>query len=153
MTSAMTVHSHADSPSVVRHWLDKARRSIGLGSSHITHVAHHGLHSIQQYGEAGIVGALLGAANAELASGLDIQGKYPLDLSVAAAGLVLPLLPVDMLKGVAADARNAGSTAFGIYLFRQVDKLMRAKRAGVHGSFAGESSGDAVVDAARSVFR
>lgn len=148
MSNAMTVHSHADSPSVVRHWLDKARRSIGLGSSHMTHVAHHGLHSVQQYGEAGMVGALLGFASAELATGLDIKGKYPLDLGIAAAGLILPLTPVDSLKALSADARNAGSTAFGIYIYRQVDKLMRAKRAGVHGDFAGESS-DPILAAAR----
>lgn len=137
MTSAMTVHSHADSPSVVRHWLDKARRSIGLGSGHMTHVAHHGLHSVQQYGEAGIVGALLGFAQASMGS-LDLKGKYPLDLGIAAAGLVLPLTPVDSLKALSADARNAGSSAFAIYMFRQVDKLVRAKRGGVHGDFAGE---------------
>ena len=64
MTTSLAVHSHADSPSVVRHWLDKARRGLGLGSTHMTHVAHHGLHSLQQYGEAGIVGAALWAADA-----------------------------------------------------------------------------------------
>jgi hypothetical protein len=150
MTTSLAVHSHADSPSVVRHWLDKARRSIGLGGGHMTHVAHHGLHSIQQYGEAGIVGGVLGFLSAELATGLDFNGKYPIDLGVAAAGLVLPVLPVDMLKGVATDARNAGSNAFAIYVFRQVDKLMRAKRAGVHGDFAGEAL-DPIEAAARKL--
>ncbi len=147
MTTSLAVHSHADSPSVVRHWLDKARRGLGLGSSHISHVAHHGLHSLQQYGEAGIVGAALGFANAEFASGLDVQGKYPLDLGLAALGLALPLLPVDSLKGLAADARNAGSSAFAIYIFRQTDKLLKAKRAGIHGNFGYEV--DPVIRAGR----
>jgi len=132
----MTVHSHADSPSVVRHWLDKARRSIGLGTGHMTHVAHHGLHSVQQYGEAGIVGALLGYVQAKRGS-LDYQGKYPIDLSIAAAGLLLPLAPSDSLKALSADARNVGSVAFGIYMFRMGERFGRAK-GGVHGSFAGE---------------
>ncbi len=141
MTSAMTVHSHADSPSVVRHWLDKARRSIGLGGSHMTHVAHHSLHAVQQYGEAAVVGAICGYARA---NGL-LQGKYPLELGLAAAGLVLPLLPVDSLKGVSADARNVGAAGAALYARDQAEAFFRAKKAGVHGDFGGE---DPVLDAA-----
>jgi len=135
-----------DQPSIVRHWLDKARRAVG-GSSHLTHTAKHVVQTGQAYGEGVATGAVLGALNAELATGLDVQGKYPIDGAVALAGAVLPLLP--MFHDVAADARNIGASAATIYAFRKTDKLLRAKRAGMAGDFGAESTGDPILDAAR----
>ena len=126
-----------DQPSVVRHWLDKARRAVG-GSTHLTHAAKHTVQVAASYGEAVITGGVLGALNAELATGLDVQGKYPIDAAVAAAGAVLPILP--MFHDVAADCRNVGSNAAAIFTFRKTDKLLRAKRAGVAGDFGAEVS-------------
>jgi len=143
MSTAMTVGATDTSPSVVRHWLDKARRSIGLGSGQLSHGVKHGVTSVQKYGEGALVGGLLGFLNAELATGLDFQGKYPIDLGIAAAALVLPVLPLGVGHAIreselTADMQNIGAAAMAIATYRYVDRLMRAKRADVHGDFAGE---------------
>ncbi len=137
-----------DQPSIVRHWLDKARRAVG-GSNHLTHAAKHAVQTVQAYGEGMATGAVLGALNAELATGLDLQGKYPLDAAVAAAGVALPLLP--MFHDVAADVRNIGASAAAVYTFRKTDKLLRAKRAGVAGDFGHEGAEDPILRAARKL--
>lgn len=142
MSSAMTVGATDTQPSVVRHWLEKARRSIGIGDGSLTHGVKHGVTSVQKYGEGALVGALLGFLNAELATGLDFQGKYPIDLGIAAAGLLLPVLPVvgSHIRGaeLTGDVQNMGAAATAIYAYRQVDRLMRAKRASIAGDFAGD---------------
>ncbi len=137
-----------DQPSIVRHWLDKARRAVG-GSNHLTHAAKHAVQTVQSYGEGAATGAILGALNAELATGLDVQGKYPIDGALAVAGIALPLLP--MFHDVGADVRNIGASAAAIYAFRKTDKLLRAKRAGVAGDFGaeGQHSNDPIINAGR----
>lgn len=143
MSTAMTVGATDTQPSVVRHWLEKARRSVGLGGGQLSHGVKHGVTSVQKYGEGALIGALLGFLNAELATGLDFQGKYPIDLAIAAAGLVLPVLPLGVGHAIreselTGDVQNMGAAATAIYTYRQVDRLMRAKRAGVHGDIAGD---------------
>lgn len=142
MSSAMTVGATDTQPSVVRHWLDKARRSVGLGGQ-LSHGVKHGVTSVQKYGEGALVGALLGFLNAELATGLDFQGKYPIDLAVAAAGLLLPVLPLGVGHAIreaelTGDVQNMGAAAAAVFTFRASDRFWRAKRAGVHGDFAGD---------------
>jgi len=147
MSTAMTVGATDAQPSVVRHWLEKARRSVGLGGSTISHGVKHAVTATQKYGEGAAVGALLGFLNAELANGLDIhvQGRaIPLDLSIAAAGLVLPVLPFGIGHTIRSheltgDVQNIGAAAITIATYRYVDKLMRAKRGSVAGEFAGEA--------------
>lgn len=146
MSTAMTVGATDAQPSVVRHWLEKARRSIGLGSGQLSHGVKHGVTSFQKYGEGGLVGALLGFLNAELAGGLDVpvMGKtLPLDLTIAAAGLVLPVLPLGVGHAIreaelTGDMQNIGAAAFTIATFRASDRFWRAKRAAVHGDFSGD---------------
>ena len=143
MSHAMTVGATDAQPSVVRHWLEKARRSVGLGGHTLSHGIKHGVTSVQKYGEGAAVGALLGFLNAELATGLDFQGKYPIDLAIAAAALVLPVLPLGVghtirTHELTGDVQNIGAAAMSIATFRYVDKLMRAKRGSVAGEFAGE---------------
>ena len=153
MSTAMTVGATDAQPSVVRHWLEKARRSVGLGGGQLSHGVKHAVTTTQKYGEGALVGALLGFLNAELANGLDFQVQghaVPIDLAVAAAGIVLPVLPFGvghMIRSheLTGDVQNIGASAMTIATFRYVDKLMRAKR----GTVAGEFAGDPIVAAGR----
>lgn len=134
-----------DQPSVVRHWLDKARRAVG-GSTHLTQTAKHTVQTVAAVGTGVITGGVLGALHAELATGLDVQGKYPIDGAVAAGGALMSVLP--MFHDVASDCRNVSGQAAAILTFRKTDKLLRAKRAGMAGDFGAEGS-DPILDAAR----
>src|SRR5260221_5894039 len=72
------------------------RKMFGMiGQDHMPHrtrseaLAHHGAHVIRQGGESMLTGLALGAIHAK--KGLDYQGKYPLDLGLAAAGYLAAL--------------------------------------------------------------
>lgn len=136
-----------DQPSIVRGWLDKARRAVG-GNAHLTQSAKNAVQTVQAYGEGAATGAVLGALDAELATGLDVQGKYPIDGAVAVAGAVLPMLPA--FHDVGADLRNIGASAAAVYAFRKTGKFLKAKRAQMHGDFGAESD-DPVVNAGRNL--
>jgi len=73
------------------------------------------------------------------------MGSYnvPIDVSIAAAALVLPLIPFGVGHAIrdaelTGDVQNIGAAATAVASFRAVDRLMRAKRAGVHGDFSGD---------------
>ena len=69
---------------------------------------------------SGVVGGTLGLADAELKDGLDYNKKYPLDLILfgfsAATGLIF--------KSVV--SLKVADTAFGVYSFRTVNRLMKS---------------------------
>jgi hypothetical protein len=125
---------------------------------------------VRKGAEAAVTGALLGAANAELKNGLDVQGKYPIDGIVG----VLGLLVEGYTRGpYAKTAGNAGAAALSIFAFRKGQQLWAEKKkqmgggkTKVHGllnvngdlddaaditTLSGESDEDPIIAAARAL--
>lgn len=140
--------------SVVRRMMDSI---VGGGTKHAA-MASHGVHAVRQYGESVLVGAALGAINAEFAEGLDPHG-VPIDLCVAGLGAVGSLALASghvspSGEELAADARNMGAAGATIYAFRKVDRLLRTKRGAISGEFSGEYNDgeeDPIITAARNL--
>ena len=153
--------------SAIRRFLDKNMRSVGIGSvrGHATHTGH----ALRAAGETAIVAGLAGLAHASLKHGLDAdaKGEIPMD---GIGGLLL-LAGAGVAGGYtdfAHDIRNAGTTLFGISVFRKSNEWVAAKRRAkglpVGGKMAGEidegvyESGmgneeDEIVSAARRLSR
>lgn len=81
--------------------------------------------ALAQVGESIVVGALLGAADVELAQGLDFH-KVPLDLAVGVAGIAGGFAMAG--EPVARDLRNSGCIGIGIYTFRKTRSLLEMKK-------------------------
>lgn len=92
---------------------------------HITAAAE----GVRQTGEAGIFGAILGAAHAYLATGLDIQIPHtkqalPLDGVGALLGLVAGAAAAAEPHGIGKTIQNGGAACMSIYSFRKVHDLV-----------------------------
>ncbi len=135
MTTDMVVYDRpSSSRSLVRKWADlvsfghatpalrSAERSLGVG-----HVAA-ALETVRMTGEAGVTGALLGAASG--AGMLDIDG-IPVD---GAGGIVASVLGVLAAHHeVGKTLRTVGATSIGIYGFRKTEEWLGVRKATVHG--------------------
>lgn len=141
---------HVESSNLPAHDKSKLRAWFERSGGH--HMAHRakghvveGAHTIRAVGEGAVVGALLGAADASLAGGLDFKASaslpaIPLDGALAVVATVGAVALAH--DGVAADLRNAASSAAAIFAFRKTGDLVRAQqgKSSMHGEFAGEGT-------------
>ena len=150
--SNMVVYDRpSSSRSMVRKWADIVTlghatpllRSAesNLGMSHVAAA----LESVRCTGEAGITGALLGAASG--AGMLDIDG-IPMD---GAGGLVATVVGVLAAKHeVGRTLRSMGATSIGIWSFRKTEEWLGVRKATIHGEDWGsdtvETTGSEVGD-------
>ncbi len=101
-----------------------ARHGLAAGAS-MKHVSA-GAAMVREVGEGAITGAALGVAHAMLPTGLDIDGKVPLDALVAGLGI---LGGVGMAhEEYGADLRNVGAAASTIFSFRKMYAFAAAKK-------------------------
>ncbi len=125
--STSLVLSSPGQKSELRKMYDTVMGSAGVAKHHVA----EGAKSIRAGGEAGFVGALLGAAHASLPQGLDVefQGhQIPADGAVALLGLGAA---VAMGQGSdhSSDVRNAGAAAMAIFAFRKSAAYVHERRA------------------------
>jgi hypothetical protein len=132
--------------SSIRRWFEHATGSVGMAKH-----AKHGLSLVREYGEMAAAGALLGAAKAELKEGLD-PGGVPIDLGLAALGVVAPWVPG--LQDLTQDARTVGGFGLGVYTMRRTEHYLLMKKGQMSGNFGAEpTSGDPIIDEARKIGR
>ncbi len=97
----------------------------GIGGASMKHVSA-GASMVREVGEGMLTGAALGAAHAMLPTGLDIDGKFPLDAAIAGLGI---LGGVGMAhEEFGQDLRNVGASASTIYSFRKMYAFAAAKK-------------------------
>lgn len=125
--STSLVLSSPGQRSELRKMYDSVMGSAGVAKHHVAESAK----SIRAGGEAGFVGALLGAAHASMPQGLDveIQGQQvPADGIVAVAGLVGAAV-LGQGSEYSSDVRNAGAAAMAILAFRKSASYVHERRA------------------------
>jgi hypothetical protein len=169
--SLYSSNMQAPQKSTIARYLDKLtghgrelqeRASDRFGLGHVNHTVD----TVRQYGESGVTGALLGAAHAELKTGLDIKG-VPVDLGVALAAAVGGVVMVG--QPAATDLKNIGASALTVFGFRKTydflaEQKMKAggtpggqfgpaQKSAIHGeSFGDEEDGeDPIVAMARQL--
>ena len=132
----------------MQRWIERVASDAGAQSikSRAADVAY----TIRQMGEAGVVGSVLGAIDAEI--GLD-QRDVPLDLVGAAVGAGSAMYFAG--EDYSHDLRNVGSDCFAIFTFRKTRELVK-RLGGAKVSGEEEGSGDVgeedpVVRAARDL--
>ncbi len=110
------------------------------------HVTEGGA-AIRQGGESAVIGALLGAVEAQYGS-LDYK-KVPIDGALAAVGLLGAVALAH--EPVAVDLRNAGSGALAVFAYRQTSRYIKAKKVGMHGDLDESDWGaeDPIMEAAK----
>ena len=142
-----TVHA---SPSTVRSWLER----VGGGSG-TAHQVHHAAHTLRQL-EVPLVGAALGAVHAELVNGLDFH-KVPIDAAVGVVGLILGIANAGGdLSHEFTNAGTAGLTVFAFrktnafLAAKKGDMSKRGVKARIRGDFEGDEDigVDPVIEAA-----
>jgi hypothetical protein len=144
MAHELVYSSLAHSPShsgksSIRRFFEKMSPSSAMAHRARGHVME-GAHALRQGGESLVVGAILGAAHAELKTGLDM-GRVPLDAVVGVAGMVGGVAMAH--DGVGADLRNAGASGLTIYAFRKTHDLLAEKKL-ARGEVPGSSKGTKV---------
>ena len=129
---------HHASKRQIKGWLSKAADMVSASKQHSKRLAEHApvtaLTVLRRYGETVTLGALFGVVQAETKNGLDLpvgSRHIPVDGAIAA---LAPLVAI-AASGTefAHDAANVGSFSAGVYTMRGVERLLRAKRAAIHG--------------------
>jgi len=146
MADAMTLYSGGGNggsrKSVYRDWYDKMAAQA-LGHDKIEQVGAHvieGAQVVRSGGEALITGGILGLLHVELKGGLDAKmgnSLVPVDGAIAALGLGGAIFAANHPTGIATDLRNIGSTALGIFTFRQTLALLGEKKLATGGTIGG----------------
>jgi hypothetical protein len=134
-STAMVLDSleHSNLParekSQIRKWVDNVSGGIKrYGGKAKTHLQETG-QVMRGGGEALLVGGLLGAAHAELKTGLDVKvgkARVPVDGVVAVVGLGGAVLSAG--NEFATDLRNSGQDALAILSFRKTHDWIAEKK-------------------------
>jgi hypothetical protein len=111
---------------------DTVMGSAGVAKHHVA----EGAKSIRAGGEAGLVGAVLGAAHASLPQGLDVEVNVPsmgvVKMPMDGAGAILGLGGAILLgqgSDHSSDVRNAGAACMAILTFRKTASYVHERRA------------------------
>lgn len=86
---------------------------------------------LQEGATSMLTGGFLGILSAKLKTGLDVGGKFPIDIFSGVVGLVAPMWVPGLMAGHREVIRDGAMVALGIGTFRKTDSYLKGAK--MHG--------------------